>query len=34
MSIKYKKVIQHHINLLLSEKIYKSITIIANVDPI
>lgn len=33
-SMKYKKVIQHHLNLLLSEKIFKSITIIADVDPI
>jgi primosomal protein N' (replication factor Y) len=32
-AVKYKKVIQHHINLLLSEKKYKSITIIADVDP-
>ena len=34
MSGKYKKVIQHHINLLLTEKVFKSITIIADVDPI
>ncbi len=34
MSLKYKKVIQHHINLLLTEKIYKSITIIGDVDPV
>ena len=32
-AVKYKKVIQHHINLLMSEKKYKSITIIADVDP-
>ena len=32
-AVKYKKVIQHHLNLLLSEKKYKSITIIADVDP-
>jgi len=32
-AVKYKKVIQHHINLLLVEKKYKSITIIADVDP-
>jgi hypothetical protein len=34
MSMKYKKVIQHHINLLMVEKVFKSITIIADVDPI
>ena len=34
MSLKYKKVIQHHINLLMTEKIYKSIIIIADVDPV
>ncbi len=33
MSFKNKKVIQHHINILLSEKKFKSITIIADVDP-
>jgi primosomal protein N' (replication factor Y) len=33
MSIRNKKVIRHHIDLLTSEKIYKSITIIADVDP-
>lgn len=32
-AVKYKKVIQHHINLLLVEKKFKSITIIADVDP-
>ena len=32
-AVKYKKVIQHHINLLMSEKKYNSITIIADVDP-
>ena len=33
MSLKIKKAIKHHINLLLSDKIYKSISIIADVDP-
>lgn len=32
--IKNKKVILHHINLLLSDKLYRSITIIADVDPV
>lgn len=34
MSIRYKKVIRNHINLVLSEKQFKSITIIADVDPV
>jgi primosomal protein N' (replication factor Y) len=34
MSITYKKVIRNHINLVLSEKKFKSITIIADVDPV
>jgi primosomal protein N' (replication factor Y) len=31
--LNYKKAIRHHINLLQSEKQYKSVTIIANADP-
>lgn len=33
MGIKFKKVIQNHINLLWSEKQFRSVTIIADVDP-
>ncbi len=33
MSLGFKKVIRNHINLLLSEKQYRSVTVIADVDP-
>ena len=33
MSLTYKKVIRNHINLLVSEKQYKAVTVIADVDP-
>ena len=33
MSLTYKKVIRNHINLLLSEKHYRAITVVADVDP-
>ena len=33
MAMKFKKVIRHHINLLQTDKICRSITIIADVDP-
>lgn len=33
MSITYKKVIRNHINLLLSEKQFRSVTVIADADP-
>jgi primosomal protein N' (replication factor Y) len=34
MGMKFKKVIRHHINLLQTDKICRSITIIADVDPV
>ena len=33
-SMTYKKVIRNHVNLLLSEKNYKSVTVIIDVDPV
>ena len=33
MSLTYKKVIRNHINLLLAEKQFRAVTIIADVDP-
>ena len=33
MSLTYKKVIRNHINLLLVEKQFKAVTVIADVDP-
>jgi len=33
MSLTYKKVIRNHINLLLAEKQFKSVTVVADVDP-
>lgn len=33
MSMTYKKVIRNHINLMLSEKLYKTVHVIADVDP-
>ena len=33
MSSTYKKVIRNHINLLTSEKQFKTVTVIADVDP-
>jgi hypothetical protein len=33
MSTTYRKIIFNHINLLNSEKLYKSVTIVADVDP-
>lgn len=32
MSLKYKKVIRNHIDLLLSEKLYKTVNVVADVD--
>jgi len=34
MGMKHKKVIRHHINLLLSEKKYHSVQVVADVDPV
>lgn len=33
MSLSYKKVIRNHINLLMSEKQFRALTVVADVDP-